>query len=89
MALLFAPPSSQPLGGKGAAPISKPLPVAQAHLALVPYLLEVSSPVNWHGPEGYELKDKNGNRSGTLLRRRGGNFLPIPGSRMPGGTHRA
>lgn len=89
MAPLFAPPSSQTLGGKGAASISKPLPGTQAHLALVPYLLEFSSPVNWHGPEGYELKDKNGNRSGIATEAR--RELP-PHPRLTlstGGTHRA
>lgn len=46
------------------ASFSKPLPVTQAQLALAPYLLEVSSPENWHGPEDYGLKDKNNSRSG-------------------------
>lgn len=49
----------------------------QARFAQATYLPEVSSPVEWHGPEDCELKGKGGGRSGTVLgRKAGGTSLP-------------
>lgn len=39
----------------------------QAQFAPATYLLEVSSLVHWDEPEGCELKDKGGHRSGNLV----------------------
>lgn len=46
---------------------SRPRFVPQAQFAPATYLLEVSSLVHWDEPEGCELKDKGGHRSGNLV----------------------
>ena len=46
---------------------SRPRLVPKAQFAPATYLLEVSSLVHRHGPEGCELKDKGGHRSGNLV----------------------
>lgn len=68
----------------------------QAQFALATYLPEVSSPVDWHGPEDCELKGKGGGRSGTVLgRQAGGTSLPSqvtspgPANRWRKEAHRA
>lgn len=50
--------------------------MTQAKLAQATYLLGVSSPAGWHGPRDYELKDKNGSRSGFAPGGREATFSP-------------
>lgn len=73
------------------ASLSKPLPVTQTKLAQATYLLGVSSPVGWHGPGDYELKNMNGSRS-NFLHQEAERQLPSPSqttrprpARMEGG----
>lgn len=47
-------------------------------LAQGTYLLGISSPVGWHGRGDCELKDKNGSRSGFLLREAESRLPPHP-----------